>query len=263
MTMTLIDREGRFRGTPTAGIIKTSTNGFPQFVVEFQATEYYDETGEFGDAGEWVDWSDYGQTMRAYLVLFNAEKALLNYEQVMKAFNWDGTDFAALQTEDFDGLMIQFEVQMNEYKGTSRLQVNWVDTYDANPVSTLAPMDPNKIKQITAQFGKFMVKGKKAAPAKAGKPKAIKPKAQAKKSTAPPAPAAKAPAGGLPTEVDKGGAWEFLFAKKGDIEDDTLAEAWVAGCEAIGGEADEDEFTDEQWAQVRDHVMDKLEIVPL
>lgn len=266
----LIDREGRFRGTPLQGVIKPTKNGFPQFVVELLATEYYDADGEFGEAGEWVDWSEYGETRRAYLCLFNADKALLNYEQVMKAFNWDGSDFGALQRENFDGLVIQFEIESSEWpvgSGTMNLKVNWVDAHDANPVSTLTPMDTNKLKQMTAQFGKFMTTGKKATPAKA--PAKGKAKAPAKsKAKAPAAPKAAAPApveeetSALPISIDKGTAWEYLFSVKGEIEDDALAEAWVTGCEVVGGDREEDEFTDEDWASVRDHVLTELEITP-
>lgn len=272
----MIDRVGRFRGKPLQWVFQPTKNGFPQFIVQLQATEFYDT-----ESGEWVDWSEYNQEIRAYLVLFNAEKALMNYEQVQKVFGWDGVDFSDLQSGDYANLMLQFEVEESNFNGVDSLKVNWIDTYDANPTRTLTPMNPNELKQLTAQF-KHLMKGKaKPAPAKAptkpappaappAPPAAPAPTPAPKPPKAKPGPKAKAPVQEeeadtveLPSSITKEEAWEFLFKRRDkSLSDDKLADAWIDACTAVGADKEESDFTDEDWASVRDHCITALGIVP-
>lgn len=231
--MALIDRTGRFRGRPTQGIIDETKNGFPQFIVRLEATEYFDET-----TGEWIDWSQYGQSITAYLVLFNATKALMNYDQVMKAFQWDGTDMAALQTNDFGDLQISFEVEENVYNGNVSLRVNWVDTYDASGKTgggDLTPSDQGKVNTLNAKFRQFMKTAPAPAPAKAPV-----------KNITPPVPSRPA----NKQTLDAASAWLLVNESVSTGSDPT--DAWlnaIEGVEASDGVAVAD-FTSDQWNNV-------------
>lgn len=245
--MARFDRTGRFRGRPTQGVIEATKNGFPQFVVRLEATEMWDEVTK-----SWVDWSDYDMSITAYLVLFNATKALMNYDQVMKAFNWDGTDMLALQNDDFEDLQVQFEIEENEYNGATSLRVNWIDAYDSlgGRGGDLTPSDPTLIKSLNAQYKQFMRTAPKIAPAAAPaaapavKPGKAKTKAKTKVKTQGPPP--------MPSAtfvIDQIGAW----TKLNEVGNGTdVSGQWLSAIAAVS-ESDnvtETDFTNIQWGNV-------------
>lgn len=191
----LIDRAGTFRGRPTEWGLSKSSGGFPQFAVKVKALEYYvrdpAEMEAFGltEAG-WVDWSSYDQEAVGFMVLFNADKALLNFEQVQKALGWDGADLAVLHTGPWNEKDILFSVEENTYKEQTSLRINWLDAYDASPVRGLSNLDADGLKALNGQFAHLLNNAKKAAPAKAP----AKAAPAAGKPVGAPAPAAAKPA---------------------------------------------------------------------
>lgn len=266
--MALIDRIGRFRGVPTQGIMGQSTGGFPQFVVQFLATEYYHETiTETGEKhGEWIDWSPYQQTMTAYLILFNDSKALLNYEQVMKAFKWDGADLGALQADDFGDLIVQFEVKENVYNGKINLRIEWVDAADANPTSggggNLTPMDTGKLKAMSAKYGQFMKTKAAIAPVRGGlptPPPVVDPSGTRSGHTPLPLPTPVAPASAGSSAVEgitQQAAWAGLNEANATLTEtlteDALGTVFLTSTDAVAAVVgrSEIELTEADWASV-------------
>lgn len=209
----------------------------------------------------------------------------LNYEQLQKALGWDGQAFDTLQDDSFLGKEVLFRCNDDEYEGKASIKVQWVDEKDAPIQRELKKLDDAKLKSLNG-----LLKGKPAAPAKpASKPAAAKPAAgkpgkaapaatpaaaapAAKAKPKPPttkAPAAKAPepapeaeenaeASDLPKECGKDDAWNHLLGVKGDTDDSTLAEAWMASCGEVTEGRDEDAFTPKDWAKVRDIVIKDL-----
>jgi hypothetical protein len=255
----MIDRIGRFRGRPTQGVIKPTKNGFPQFIVQLDATEYFNE-----DTGEWIEWSEYNQSITAFLVLFNATKALLNYEQVMKAFAWDGQDMADLQSDDYGDLQVSFEVEENEYQGNVSLRVNWIDAYEAEPRGgSLTPMDSGDLKALNAQYKQFMKAAPKAKPTK-GTGKNVKKAAAppAPKAAAPPPPPAPAPTPDA-SDTTRESAWFAVnMAMDGKTDTQTITQAWVKGVAEVSQSAGmaEDNFTGTEWDAVSQTVLDMLSV---
>jgi hypothetical protein len=90
-------------------------------------------------------------------------------------------------------------------------------------------------------------------PASAPKP----PKGKAKKAEAP-APESPVEEAALPQECEQGVAWDYVCAHKGDNEDQVVEEAWIDACAEVGGDKDEDKFTPEEWAKVRDATLSDL-----
>lgn len=84
----------------------------------------------------------------------------------------------------------------------------------------------------------------------------------AKKTTPPPAPppAAVAAASDLPTSCTKLEAWDYVSspAVKGSNEDTVIEEAWIAATAEVGETVNEEDFTPEMWAKVRDTVVKDL-----
>lgn len=270
--MTLVDRTGWFRGTPTAGAVKLSTGGFPQLMLDIDITEMLDP-----ESGEWVDWSEFDHSIRAFLILFNASKAMANYPQVMKALDWDGTDMGELQSDDYGDRQVMIEVVENTYEGKTRLVVNWIDAADGEPKSgsELVPIDANAIATMNAQYGQFMNAAPTAAPAKApakgkgkgkgkrGRPKGSKNKAPA--AAAPPAVPTAPPAAPTSPPVTDGltqeSAWAAVNeAVNGTKEVPVITKAWLASVAEISESAGiaAAAFEGAEWEAVRATAIDIL-----
>jgi hypothetical protein len=299
-----IDTVGSYRGVVLESALGvTKTSGYPQWIARLAGLEKWIEDKEgmehFGltEPG-WVDWSSYDESILAYLVLFKAnvnegehcvpgENSFLNYEQLQLATGWDGTEFSSLNDDTIVSRKLLFRVGENEYDGKTRLQVEWVDAFDAPVQRELAKLDADKVKGLNALLSGVK---KAATPAKpagkpsskpagkpAGKPAAKPeekkapeaPKAPAAAPKAPPKPApkeepkeeqAEADTSGLPDAVDQLAAWNFVVEHKGDNEDGTIEDAWLAACSEVGEETPEDQFTDANWAKVRDLVIRDLSL---
>lgn len=300
MSKTAIDRAGTFRGKATEWGLSKSSGGFPQFAMKVTATQYYvsDDEGMaacgFTEPG-WVDWSEYDQEAIGFLVLFNAEKALLNFEQIQKALGWDGSDLQALHTGPWNEKEFLFQVEENTYNNNTSLRINWVDAFDAPPVRGLSNLDAEGIKALTGQFAHLLNGKAKAAPVKApakapakaavpGKPVAAavgKPASSAPAVAKPPvtpagtgavttmSSASKPPAAKAPTKkveaapfvadgTTKDAAWAAASAQQGGVSDDTMATLWIDACEAVAPGMAEEAITSAQWLQVQAQVISKL-----
>lgn len=264
--MSKIDREGTFRGLVLEhGMSTTRKNGFPQWVARLSAVQMFvseddreswiKEGYEISEDG-WIDCSNWGWELTGYFVLFNHEKALLNYDQVIEATGWDGHDFQDLSTMDLTEHTVQFRVEMNEYEGTESLQISWIDVVGAPVDRELQIITEDDAKALNKKF-KGLMRGKvKVAPVTAEKT-STKPKPASKgkapaKTSAPPAKTTALPTPKTAETVagmSKEDAWDSLLKNSG-LDDDALADAWIKACEEVAPEKDEDDFTDQDWAAV-------------
>ena len=170
-----LDRTGTFRCKVTeTAVSKTAKKGYPQFVVRALLTEYYDPKEE-----QWFDFTDFNAEVTAYACLYGVSKKTnelaptLSYDQIVKAFDWNGASLVALAQADFVGRDIQFRIGENTYeKATSPYQVDWIDVYDADPVHQLRKLDATEVAELDAQFAALAKGGKKAVSAKTGSAKA-------------------------------------------------------------------------------------------
>jgi len=283
--MSNIDTIGSYRGTITeAALGVTKKSGYPQAIFKLEATEkWVDDKASLEHFGiqepAWVDWSDYGETITAYLVLFKAsvsdgepmvpgENSLLNYELLQRATGWDGAQFDTLNDDSLVDRVIQFRVGENEYEGKTSLQVEWIDEATAPVNRALTKLDADKV----TSFNNLLKVAKKApAPARPSKPGKATASPAAAKPSSPPAPKA-APrakakakveepttaseeAAALPAECSQMEAWNFVIEHKGDSEDTAVEEAWVTEAGNVAGDRDESALTPADWAKVRDAVV--------
>jgi hypothetical protein len=190
--MSKIDRAATFRGKIMDRGIAETTNGFPQAVLQLQATQMWNE-----EEKTWQDWNYDEVDIVAYLVLVGGKgKATVSAKQLMKATGWDGTTFVGFQ--EGEGLKdeIQFRVEEHTYEGNTTLQVAWVDEYDAEPGRTLKKLEKSDIAKLQAKYA-----GALTALSGGPKPKSAPPSAPKKQepkegpATMDPTP----PAGPVPT----------------------------------------------------------------
>lgn len=278
-----IEREGTYQGTVLEhGVSTTQASGYPQwiarlacerlFIPEDERDAFAAEGYEIDDKG-WVDCSSWDWAITGYFVLFNNEKALLNYDQVIAATKWDGADFATLGAMDLTEHQVQFRVDEDEYNGTVAMKAQWIDEVGAPINREMQTLDADDAKALTAKFKGLLrnkskaapAKGKgKPGPAKASKPRPAKPSnkkpaAALKKTTPPPAPVAEAPVEN-DTESNPGpgmskeNAWDGVVNNSG-LSDDEVADRWIAACEQIAPEKDEDDFTEVDWKAIHDVIM--------
>lgn len=272
----LVDRVATFRGKVIDWGVSTSSGGFPQFVLSLVATEIYD-----AEEQKWVDWSEYDvNEITAYCILFGSKGETLTFNQVKKVFNWNGADFQVLSEGDYSEVGIQFRVVEDTYEEKTRLKVEWIDEFDAEPGRTVKKLNSDELRQLTAKYAQLL-KGsaKSAAPAKApaktkpgtvtvkGK-KPTSPKGPVKKvtkktnpdvSTSPPGdPPLQAPVastGEVVGSCTKQEAWdEVVGLRRDNVTDKVLSETWVDTIKEVTGSPEQDNVTDEQWFLVKEKV---------
>jgi len=257
-----IDRAGTFRGNIVEHAVSTTTNGFPQFVCKLIATEIWDE-----DEKIWVDWSEYDvNEITAYLVLFGSAGETLNCQQIKKALNWDGLSFLGLDAGDYSEVKIQFRVVEHTYEEKTRLQVEWIDEYDAAPGSVVRKLDPAEIRKLDAKYAQYLKAANvKKAPvkAKAKNPGTVKVKGT--KPTSPKGPVKqKVPTVPPVQDISQEGqctkqeAWDEVVKRRAsDKTDEDLAKSWLEAVHIIGEGKSQDELTDTEWFAVKTRVVDE------
>jgi hypothetical protein len=290
--MSNIDRPGSFRGNIIDRGISATKNGYPQLVLQLQATEHYDEQNEV-----WEDWSQYDETeATAYICLFGSNgKPTLGVAQAQRALGWDGASLMELQTNT-TVTKAQWRMENNVYDGVTRLRVGCVDAYDAEPGRKVCKLDAADIRKLDAKYAAALKaigggpKPKSAkpvvpapapvaiveqpvtdptpeiaeTPATVGAPVADTPAKPKRGRPAAPKvadaevaeiPTADAAGQGGDMVVDMGAAWNkcCMSGRSMGKSDKQVAEAWVAAVSAAGGTA-----AVKDWSGVYDYVVAAL-----
>ena len=278
--MNQVIRESTFRGGIVTHAVSLTKGDFPQWVAELVATEIWDD-----EEKSWVNFTaqeyvEEGNGAIAYLVLFGGKGETLNCTQVKKVTGWDGLSFEGLNDMDLSEVGIQFRMENNTYEGKTRLQVAWIDEYDATPGTAIRTLNPDELKQLDAKYKQFMARSAPAqAPVKA--PTSTKPKSPGKvkakgvrptqakgpvkvKETpteTPPIPddlGVGKPETGKTTKAD---AWETVCDKRGPkVTTEELGKAWHAAMRQVTGGVDPDGVTEEQWYKIQGLTLLDIEI---
>jgi hypothetical protein len=267
--MSLIDKVGTFLGYAPIHGVDTTKKGYPQLVLQCEASHYYDE-----DVEDYVEVTE--QELRAYLVLYGKEgKPIRNCEQVKKVFDWDGLSFQALAEKDISEIRFLFRVEENTYEDNTTLQVSWIDVDTASPTRQISSLDTKDLQKLDAQFGLAKV-GKKTDKKKpTGKPtvpgaskknttkkdtkKKVEEKTEAQTATeatasGPPAPVAREERTGSTTRDD---AWAYIEEQipEAALSTDDRAIAWTKAIEKIHNGPDDDTLTGEEWFKVQELIL--------
>lgn len=147
---------------------KDTNKELPWFNVRVLLTEIYDQK-----EGKWFDYSEYEAEIVAYLCLYGAIKVkggeigpTLSMDQVKKVFKWDGRSLVQLAGGDYSELEFQVRIGENTYEAaTYPYQVNWINEYDADPVSQLRKLDAKELKDLDKQFAAMGAKNATLKPA--------------------------------------------------------------------------------------------------
>ncbi len=274
-----IENVGTYRGSIVDHGISASTGGFPQWVPKLLAMEKYNF-----DTEEWEDYSQYEDNeIQAYLVIIGAKGENLNCKQTCLITGWDGSDLQVLSEMNLEATGIQFRVEENTYNDKTRLQVAWVDEYDAKPGGTVRKATPDEIKALNAKFKKYLKPTKVvAATAKPVDAPATPKKKSTKKGTvvnktdtpapvepqvtqsAPAAPSVPAEEAPMPKSAIPEGKCtqaeaydEAYAAKTDDVTDEKFNEFWFAAIESVTGTKTYDGVEPEQWHHIKNNLMEK------
>jgi len=259
--MSLIDKVGTYLGfAPTHGV-DTTKNGYPQLVLQCEASHYYDE--EIGDYVE-VD----NQELRAFLVLYGKDgKPIRNCGQVKKVFGWDGLSFQALAEMNLSETHFLFRVEENTWEGNTSLQVSWIDVDTASPTRQISSLDTKELQNLDAKFGLAKVGKKTDTKKPSGKPKVPRGKREDKNTSVPagpPSPTTKpaSTVGKKTGSTTREAAWAYITD---EIPEAALSEegrtiAWSEAIEEIHGGPDDDTLTNEEWFQVQTKIV--LDSIP-
>ena len=271
--MSLIDKVGTYLGYAPIHGVDESSGGFPQLILQCEASHYYDE-----DVEDYVEVAD--QELRAFLVLYGKEgKPLRNCEQAKKVFDWDGASFQVLAEKDISETRFLFRVEENTYEGNTSLQVSWIDVDTASPTRQISSLDTKALQGLDAKFGLAKV-GKKTDKKKptgkptvpgASKKKATKKElqegaktetktakeaiAEADDTVGPPAPVAKEEKKtGSTTRED---AWAYIKDQipEAALSEEELGIAWTKAIETIHHGPDDDTLTPGEWFLVQELII--------
>lgn len=290
----LISDVGDYRGSVLAGAVSTTTNDYPQLVLELHATDVYDR-----ENGEWYPDAIDG-TLTAYLCLFGGNgKATLAVQQVIDTFGWDGKSFKGLndlvQAVVERGMPIGFSTKENEYEGNVGIQVSWIRAFDDIPTRGVKTCTPEELKNLDHMYAHGLqaaaakAKSKTAAaksttgpkpPAKSAFQKGVETgaitatQAEITGTTPPPvAPATKAKATATGKST-KGKAWiKITKANKAEadavkktgggagFDDSQLAEIWQTTIQATVGEGvSQNQITARQWYQIQEECVAQVTV---
>lgn len=272
-----LDSVGTFLGTVLESPVSETKNGFPQWTPRLRVDQkYVEDAVELAHfkltEAQYVDYTPFDFEKVGFIVLFNADGPLMNYDQVQKAVAWDGNSFDTLS--EAVGKQILFRVKEDTYSGKTSLKVDWVDAADASPTRTLKALDATGLKALNSKF----LTNRKPAPKPVSAPIPAKPVAAATPAVAPAAkpvaakavkPAPKTPpappvasvaAGALPAEVDMMTAWTYVCENKGTKTDADVEVAWMAAMTAVSKGRKQEEFTTKDFANVRDQVLAVLTV---
>ena len=254
----LITQTGTYLGYASSHGVDQSSGGYPQLVLQCEATHFYD-----GDVEDYVEIEP--QELRAFLVLYGKDqKPLRNCEQVKKTFGWDGLSFQALAEMDLSEIRFLFRVEDNFYNDNTTQQVSWIDVDTASPTRQISSLDTKELQDLDAKFGLAKVGKKTDTKKPTGKP--TLPKTSTKKKTSKPETpkTSKAPAAGPLTEIineaeEKTGsttrddAWKYISEQipEAALSTKERAVAWSKAIEKIHGGPDDDTLTGEEWFQVQ------------
>jgi len=152
---------------------KGTDQELPWFNVRVLLTQFYDPK-----EGQWFDYTEdennepRNAEMVAFLCLYGAIKAkggeigpTLSMDQVKKVFNWDGRSLVQLAGGDYSELEFQVRIGENTWEeATYPYQINWINEYDADPVSQLRKLDATELKSLDKQFAAMGAKNATSKP---------------------------------------------------------------------------------------------------
>jgi hypothetical protein len=150
---------GNFRGTIVDAGVTVTSGGYPQLVAKVHADQMYDE-----EEKKWFDWDEFewdsaeakDRAIVSYNVLFGKKGCTLSGDQVKKITGWEGDSFSSLAAMDLVGIKIQWRNEEDTYDGKTKVQVSWIDLYDAEPGGTVRKLDDKGIKDLDAKFAEFL-----------------------------------------------------------------------------------------------------------
>lgn len=211
--MSKIKNEGNYRGHILSSGVGLTKNEYPQLIMEVQAEEVH-EQNETG--GEWVPCEEPFETIVAYLVLVDSTGAITkNAEQIQASLGWSGKSFSELNDTDYSDTTVQFRVEKNEYPpGTFKMQVSWLNPYDADPTRSITKLDKTALKNLNSKYGAALRAFGKKTSTKA----AAKPASTPKKSSGPPKK--------TKVEYTANAVYDRLQKANPDLSEDVLCEVW-------------------------------------
>jgi len=268
--MAQIDRVGSFRGKVVDRGIGESSGGFPQAILQLEATELWD-----AENGVWVPWAYEEVETIAYLILFGKNgKPTLSARQLMKSLGWDGVAFMDIQENDKLNSQIQWRMEENTYEGNTTIRCQWIDHYDAVPGKRVQKLEKADIQRLQAKFagGLQVLSGgpkPKAAPPKAAPKADPTPDVETKSpppsdvpsgineppvAAAPEPPAAastsaKPKRARKPKAINMNSAWDQCYAagKAADMTDVKIGQVWTQLVTEAGG----NEAVGDDWSGIK------------
>ena len=126
----LPERDGKFRGYPIEwGVEPSAKTQSIAFACRWRLTEWHDPVGK---AWHPYHHMDREITSRTYFVKADGTPSPTGVDQLRTALGWDGVNVLALQDTDWTQRGCSLQVDWDEYQGTQKLKVTWLDSWEGN-----------------------------------------------------------------------------------------------------------------------------------
>lgn len=140
------DREGHFRATIVSYGLKEMESGAVSVALRARLTEFW-------DGQQWHPWSDYDMESEGdvWIIKKSGDVNLGQAEALMRFAGWDGNMESIVQ-ETWHPSPVQVAVQKDEYKGSVRYKIAFINDYNRTP-GALSNVSKDKARELQAKFG--------------------------------------------------------------------------------------------------------------
>lgn len=239
-----LDRPGYFKARVLDHSIDAKDGGVPFYKMQFGIIESQNA------AGGWENIEQYQLQIIGYFYPIKKDNTVNTntYNNLRECTGWNGAGLDTLHALDLSALILQIEVNAEEYLGKTTLKVGWIHPEDYE--GGFKKLDAPKVKALAMQYGSILR-------ASAG-PVAAKPAAAS--APRPTAPTARPPSAVKGCTADE--AWSECLAAMQNIPNEKHGQVWTGLlAKLVPGKLD-DAFTPADWLKVKDEGPMELLSIP-
>lgn len=143
-----INQPGTFRGKIVEYGVQEADSGAAAVTLTVLIEEQWNQ-----DSKEWDNWREYEAIAHGSVWVIKKDGSLneKSIKNLSDCAGWDGS-FTSLLMETWQPKGIQISVKADEYKGTVRHRISWINGYDSNPESG-GNITEERAKELEAKYG--------------------------------------------------------------------------------------------------------------
>lgn len=150
-----VDRDGTFRAEITGFGLKEMESGAVSVAIAARLTGWFG--AETGNEPQWYDFSMMNMEADGdFWIVGSREKGSKVNEHAARSLiqfaGWDGM-FDSIQNQTWEPTPCQVVIKSEEYRGTKRRKIAFLNDYNRTPGANLSNVTPEKVKELSTRFG--------------------------------------------------------------------------------------------------------------